>query len=131
MKPINSTKKYPADHTHYGNSFQACLASILEVDIDKIPPFGEGAATDWDEWNAWLKKNGLMSGVLAINPRYIDINHDLLDGALIGYKVFEVEGVEKRSAVIIKRGQIIHDPDGMGQEINKIIPPGIFIGRVK
>lgn len=129
MIPVNQTKIFPPDHPQYGNSFQACIASILEKDITEIPDLGAALSFDWVHWAKWLKENNLISGVLNISPRYIIINSDFLDGGIIGYKIFVVNGVEKRSAIILEKGRVIHDPDTDKHPAEKIINSGLFVGR--
>ena len=46
MKPIIQTKISSQDGTISGNCFRACLASIMEIDIDSIPAFKD-MGRDW------------------------------------------------------------------------------------
>ena len=130
MIPVNQTKIFPPEHTHVGNSFQACLASILETSITEIPPFGEAAALDWGEWTEWLKSKGLISWIMPFNPTYFKVNADKVVGHFIGYKILIRDEVEKRSAIIIDEGQIVHDPYATDESVKKLIDSGVFVGRL-
>lgn len=42
-----------------GNCFRACLATLLSIDIDKMPPFEEQTDNVWLEAKRWLLTQGL------------------------------------------------------------------------
>jgi hypothetical protein len=42
-----------------GNCFAACVASILELPIDKVPNYRSEGAGWWYEWQKWLKPRNL------------------------------------------------------------------------
>jgi hypothetical protein len=130
MIPVKQTKTYPKNHAHIGNGFQACLASILETDIENIPNFGESEYTDMAEWREWLKESGLVSWVMPYDPQYFKINKEKVEGYFIGYRLVEMGGVMKRSAILIDDGQIIHDPADITDPLKKFINSGVFVGRL-
>jgi hypothetical protein len=112
MKPVMQTLFYDKDGT--GNCFEACLASILDMNISDIPMFHEG---DWFQrlWQ-WLKEKGLTCHG-TISPEDVLTYSDGIDGYFI------VAGESPRGkhirgghAVVFKNGKMIHDPhpDGTG-----------------
>ena len=112
MKPVMQTLFYDTDGT--GNCFEACLASIFEMDLKDIPNFhGKNWFVDFLEW---LKIKGYTSyGTFIIE----DIEN--YSGGVDGY--FIVAGESPRGkhingghAVVYKNGKLVHDPhpDGTG-----------------
>lgn len=65
MIPITQTKLYrPEDHPdglQRGNCQRAAMASILEIDIEDMPPFelAPGACAFWEQIREWLAGRGL------------------------------------------------------------------------
>lgn len=54
MKPVHQTKFGNTD----GNCLAACIASILEVELESLPNFH---GKDWQErWCEWLRPRGLF-----------------------------------------------------------------------
>jgi hypothetical protein len=43
------------------NCFQACVATVLGIDIALVPSCCDGASWDWDAFQAWLKQFGLAA----------------------------------------------------------------------
>jgi hypothetical protein len=120
MIPIKQTK-----FGDEGNCFAACIASLLECDINCVPFLGKDE--NWDEYNArlnvFLKENHQIifySGEY-VSENYSDfVNLDLRDSYYI------VSGKAARGfehAVIYKNSILVHDPhpDNSGIEnINEI-----------
>jgi hypothetical protein len=112
MKPVMQTLFYDKDGV--GNCFEACLASIFELDILDVPMFHE---TDWfTSFFEWIQEKG-YTYYGALNAEAVKT----YDKGLGGY--FIVAGESPRGkhikgghAVIFKDGQMVHDPhpDGTG-----------------
>jgi len=106
MKPVMQTMFYNKDGV--GNCFEACLASILEIELCEIPMFHEG---EWFKrlWE-WLQvKNLTYQGMLS----RADVFQYKI--GIDGY--FIVAGESPRGllirgghAVVFKDGKIVHDP---------------------
>ena len=121
MKPVMQTtfgKKR-------GNCLQACIASILEIDIESIPWFG--TRSDWfDKMNAWLSaEHDLVA---------IDIVADSVQpwtGCHLGYHI--IAGPSPRGdfwhAVVGYRGEMVHDPHPSGDGLRKEKEITLFVAR--
>lgn len=55
MKKVYQTKFGKPE----GNCFPACLASILEIDIDQVPNFHEGNGVWYKKYREWFNKYDL------------------------------------------------------------------------
>ncbi len=104
MKPIFQTDTSPTT----GNCFSACLASVLELDMDAVPNFFTIAGEDPDQWwdavRDWLRPHGL--GVISVA---ID-GHGLL-ASFGGWLI--VGGKTARGtnhATVWRDGKMVHDP---------------------
>lgn len=95
-----------------GNCLAACIASILEVDIDRVPNFH---GKDWaQQWCEWLRPHGLFMWRI-----------DVAEGIVIppGYSILsgqspraEALGETWLHATVAFDGETVHDPhpDGGG-----------------
>jgi hypothetical protein len=101
MKPVYQTKYLKED----GNCLPACIASILEIDLDLIP---NPKNDNWrDELNDWLIKNHHIF-ILSVSFNKESVYPDAFNNNYI-------IGVGKSCndlfhAVVCKNGVIIHDP---------------------
>ena len=106
----------PVDQTIFGfekgNCHQACLASILETSLEKVPNFWEGNEEDtegfWKDQREWLKSRGWN----IVNIRFEE-EHDVR--RILGTAVVIAVGKSPRDinnyhAVVWQNGKIIHDP---------------------
>ena len=107
MKPVQQTS-FGKDE---GNCFQACLASIFEIDIEAIPFFQDYKSSWYDQFSLWLMSEfGLQPIDLQItpNPDWIWIPQ--------GYHI--INGLSPRGdfhhSVVGKAGQMVHDPHPSG-----------------
>jgi hypothetical protein len=111
LTPVFQTKfTYPE-----GNCFQACLASILNLELGQVPYFEGG---NQYEYSGWLNQNhGIVIRSIGYSP-YTDTNADQwLEG--LGYLIASVEsksGCEQLKpgnyhAVVMHEGVIVHDPN--------------------
>jgi len=112
MKPVMQTLFYDKDGT--GNYFEACIASIFEIDLKDVPNFhGEKWFTDFWEW---LKVHGYTSYGSLCNEKIEDY-----EGGVDGYFIIVGESprgkhIKGGHAVVYKNGKMVHDPhpDGTG-----------------
>jgi len=112
MKPKMQTLFYDKDGT--GNCFEACIASIFEIELKDVPNFH---GINWfGDFLRWLKLRGYTSYGCLYNE-----NIESYKGGVGGY--FVVAGESPRGkhikgghAVIYKAGKLVHDPypDGTG-----------------
>ena len=108
MKPVmqDLTRKPPI------SSFRACVATILEIDIDDIPVFEtrpgffNGNTADWfSTYKRFLEKRGLRpfraNGALSHAP----LGYSILSDHQHGYS-------GAGHCVVVLDGKIVHDPAG-------------------
>lgn len=119
MIPVKQTKLSSGDGKVYGNCLRACLASLLEVDIDSIPAFEDKFGLKSNEWYTdftnYLSSCGLKDygyiGVKTEPPTQEELNNYIgLDGYYIVCGKSPREHVKNGHAVIYYKGQPIHDP---------------------
>lgn len=114
MKPIKQTKISSEDGTIHGNCFRACIASILEIDIDSIPAF-EDMGTEWHmPFFKFLNENNLETD--GTRYKHIDsfefdlINYEGIYGYIIVNGKSPRTYVTRGHSVVYKNGQMVHDP---------------------
>jgi len=106
VKPVKQTLFFDKDGI--GNCFEACLASILELELSEVPMFHD---KDWPvRFWAWLSSKGFVYRG-TINPEGIGSYKDGIKGYFI------VAGESPRGshirgghAVVYKDGVMVHDP---------------------
>ena len=117
MKPVMQT-----DFGQFGNCFSACLASLFELPLEKVPNFFTVAgpyddAAWWAAVRDWLRPRGY--GIMFNNLR--DPEHlKLFEGYFI------VSGKSSRNvdhATIWKDGVMVHDPHP--EQCGLIAPDGV------
>lgn len=109
MKPIFQTKFGKPD----GNCTAACLASLLDLDIDTIPDF----TTQGDSWitafNEWLAPGGLALLWIELPNRFV-IPPDTY------YMLWGISPRDIEHSVIGYNGEMVHDPHPDGGGLKKI-----------
>jgi hypothetical protein len=116
MKPVFQT-----NFAENGNCFNACVASILELDLDDIPDFG--AAIEGVDWmtnlNNWLRPKDLcyFEGRLSYDENYDNFFSDK-------DFYFIATGPTNRSrdilhSTVYRKGMLVHDPLPRGEGILK------------
>lgn len=120
MKPVMQTRYGYPD----GNCFAACIASILELELDQVPVISSADDDHWTRWQAWLRERGLMMitwplhdpegnlmwtpwgyGLLACTPPGAD-RGDAPEDRSVGH------------SVVVYEGEVVHDPhpfDDLGE----------------
>lgn len=113
MKPVFQTTKHNPPHS-YGNCYRACVASILECDVDDIPAFEtmrgfNDAGKSGNEW--WMTYTGYLAGLGLFASR-----HSIEDGKVPkGYSIITGKSPrhpEVGHCVVALDGEIVHDPAG-------------------
>lgn len=113
MKPVFQTVKHDPPFS-IGNCYRACVASILECEIDDIPPFetmagfnDEGASGDewWRVYTSWLADRGLYASRHPVEKREVPAGWSILCGASPRFP-------EQGHCVVAFDGEIKHDPFG-------------------
>lgn len=85
----------------FGDCFEACIASLLETELGKVPNFGSGA--DWFErLRAWLQAEWQMDAFF--------IDAKAWSGVPDGYAIGTVKTPEGFHAVVSFGGVVVHDP---------------------
>jgi hypothetical protein len=117
MKPVTQTTFYdpsmPVDQQR-GNCWSACLASLLELDIEEVPDFVQievsGGQYWWEHTLEWLAHRGYrlarVMGELPKDP-YI----------MCGISPRSPNGEPVGHSVIYQDGVMIHDPHPSGDGI--------------
>lgn len=104
MIPVHQTILSEGD----GNCVAACVASILELDIETVPNFimDERQPFSWDVWlNRWVAARGVTAHWTRRRPRWLSIG--------LGESW---RGTDH--AVVMRNGKTIHDP-------NPTVRPGL------
>jgi hypothetical protein len=123
MKPVKQTILSDPENNIYGNCLRACLASILEVEIDSIPAFEKKYGLESHEWYTdfqnYLDSQNLKDKGCKYEPTEEQlINYTGIDGYyIVGGK--SPRPIKNGHAVIYYKGNMVHDPhpsnDGLVQ----------------
>lgn len=99
MKPIDQT----TFGSPYGNCFQACVASILELPLEDVPHFCEGDNPRWLlDLEEWLRPRGLAPMLVqAEGCPALDDAYGLLGGP-------SPRGCNH--SVVVRGVEVVHDP---------------------
>jgi hypothetical protein len=84
-----------------GDCFRACVASILEMDIDDLPNYH--GYNWWNRWIAWGTKHGLV-----FECYYPDEVPPEAEYVIAGPKSPRIPDITH--AVVVKNGKIVWDP---------------------
>jgi hypothetical protein len=97
MRPQRQTIFRDADLGIYGNCLAACIACMLDIDVNEVPNFAQNStwASDAKEW---LAERGLS---------LVYFDGDATDATMIAYGK-TVRGT--RHAVLWRNGALLHDP---------------------
>lgn len=99
MKPVMQTIFGPPN----GNCLQACVASLLHMDLDAVPNFMDRPEDEWiDALDEFLYKYGLQTVRIACHDHYEPTGYHLISGP-------SVRGDYWHSLVGFM-GQPLHDP---------------------
>ena len=132
MKPVNSTIEHKPEEGKFGNCFQACMASILELPIEHVPHFYDNAderenAQMSEEAKQWVNER---TGYTLIDVPFIapqgneHFTFDLLVKETLAFLFPNIHvmvtgksgGGDYNHIVIVKDGEVVHDPNDSGIE---------------
>lgn len=122
MKPIHQTKIINKEGTITGNCFRACLASILEINIDSIPEFENMKAGEWHQpFMNFLNENGYeFEGTGHIHRLEMLKTYEGVDGYIIVNGISPRKWVKRGHSVVYKDGILVHDPHPSGDGLLEI-----------
>lgn len=111
MKPVFQTIFGKPD----GNCFQACVASILEMDLEDVPHFCKGDDPNWMEnLNKWLHQFGLGALTVAFQNRSPITKGWCLAGGPCGPE-------DVMHEVVMKDLKMVHNPHEGWGELTKVV----------
>lgn len=135
MKPVFQT----IPGSPLGNCQNACIASILEVPIEAIPPRWVGDGTGWAEASGWEVFNRLDAALAPFGVRWIQFPADTMAWSaagvwciLMGPSPRSTEGNPISHAVVgrsVNGGdwEIVHDPHPDGGGLAEIRYVGLLV----
>jgi len=110
---------------------RACLASILECDIDDIPPIEDLPDHEWFKvFCKWLDSVGLEYEGIRHLPSEAELDeYEGIDGYTMAYGPSPRTFVKAGHAVVYKGSKFVHDPHPSGDGILNL--EGIYMIRRK
>jgi len=122
MKPIFQTKFTSLDGKIRGNCMRACLASMLEIDIDSIPAIEDMSNEEWfGEFCKWLDSVGLEYEGMKNNPTSFDLdNYEGIDGYMMVGGKSPRQHVKAGHGVVFNKSEFVHDPHPSNEGILSI-----------
>jgi hypothetical protein len=112
MKPVMQTIFTNEDETVHGNCLSACLASLLEMQIDEVPAFNLMGGEWGIELYNFLQKHDYTSQGTGYAQNGIEKleKYEGIDGYVIVQGKSFREYVTRGHAVIYYHGKLAHDP---------------------
>lgn len=112
MKAVFQTKFSTPDGKVRGNCMRACLASMVEVDIDSIPAIEDMSNEEWFvRFNIWLESVGLEYEGMKNNPSNEDLgNYEGIDGYIMVGGKSPRPYVKAGHGVVFFGSKMVHDP---------------------
>lgn len=116
MIPVKQTILHDPENGHFGNCAQAAIASIFNMNIERVPHFADGLSDDegaeyQDRLIEWLKPMG-YGWLCCSSPAPEDLEEWNINlGKICDYHL--ITGMSPRGfyhVVVGKAGQVIHDP---------------------
>ena len=109
MKPVDMSVQHFPDLGQYGDCQRACIASLLELDINRVPHFGESG----DDLEFHLSLNSFLAkhGYFHLEVSRVDFDDVWFEGSPDCYHL--IYGRTCRGtwhAVVGFNGEIAHDP---------------------
>lgn len=124
-----------------GNCFPSCIASILELPLEKVPCYH---APEWSDavaqYNAWLQPYGLTLVTMSLPEGIEHESAEFRARLLPGYSILAAESprFDCLHAVVCHNGDIAHDPHpqremGVGKwvEVDFLVPldPSVILKK--
>ena len=119
MQPIKQTILHDPDNGQYGNCFQACIASLLEMPITQVPHFyehGENGSEALSKLNTWLALHGM--GFFDISGNIGDI---FKNNANTYHIISDYSPRNNFHTVIGLNGEMVFDPHPSNDGITKTV----------
>lgn len=105
MRPVDQTKfGFPG-----GNCFSACVASILELDVEQVPYFMADPVEEWmRRLEAWLDsiKCGLYPVLVPVSDEWYPAGYYVLSGQ----SPRKPEDAGALHSVVARGREVVHDP---------------------
>lgn len=121
MRPVTQTKFGSPD----GNCFAACVASILEVDLDSVPQ--DQSETWWHDFGRWLSREHRLVPVMIDG----DGEKPVMEFSTGAPEVYWIaSGMGPRGllhSVVAKGSQLVHDPHPSGEFIKRVKDATLFV----
>ncbi len=133
MKPVNSSIKHDPDNGLYGDCFRACIASVLEMELEEVPHFYDGFDGDMDgdaEYKInhaknWVRNNTdyILSDIPILMKDQDGKEYSLYDASNFLRREFSGVHViltgksgagDFNHSVVALNGRVVHDPNGSG-----------------
>ncbi len=109
MKPTDMTILHDPDNGYYGDCQRACIASLLEIDINEIPHFYETGNDS--EFFKSLNRYLATQGLVHVETMPIDFKLSQYRNKGNLYHMIYGETVRgSQHAIVALNGEIIHDP---------------------
>lgn len=105
-----------------GNAFQACIASVLRLPIDRIPPGTPFSVRVWEGVQMACARRGAV--VMALNPADPLANELLTEGESY-YIALGRDRDGKPHAVVMRHGENFYDPSRSGRFLSG--PPWCYV----
>lgn len=134
MKPVKQTRLNIPD-VQSGNCWPACVASLLEIPIDDVPPPplpGKSWAPYWRSFRSWAARRGLALIEVAGDSSFVEAS----EGAEALYWIAtgrSPRGV--RHSVVMRGAKMVHDPHPSDLGVEDVDTISLFVpldlGRVQ
>lgn len=112
MKPVHQDKYPIAGKLGNGNCLSACVASILEMNLDEVPHFTSGNNKDWlTELNFFLKRFNSYALLLPfLTTKFLLQGYYIVIGNAVYFNSKTKSYDQSLHAVVGSEGKIIFDP---------------------
>lgn len=121
MKPVFQQRD---ENGNWDNCFSACVASVLELQIEDVPDFmyRDGKLNDawFDEFIEWLRPQGLSAMIVVCH----EADFPLKDAYYL------IGGKAKRGimhSVVGFNSEIVHDPFPLGSGFSEVVDYIVFV----
>jgi hypothetical protein len=135
MKPIKQTRLSNPEGTVHGNCFTACVAALLDMEVDQVPDMQEGDGKWFDPFWETITAHGLKfeghrnrfrhnadGSLAAEDPGFFEelANYPGVDGYVIVAGPSLREYVTRGHSVIYRYGKLAHDPHPSGAGLKDV-----------
>jgi hypothetical protein len=132
MKPVMQSIEHDPSAGLIGDCFRACVASVLELELNEVPHFCES----WDNWYAlfqeWVTDRGLVAVEVKIDrPECLAATNGLM--CILSGKTSESSVLHSVVGRYVHGVgfELLHDPHSRGEFFNGLEPDWVmFLLRV-